>query len=263
MDHAALDHELATERANALLSVVQASCAVRTRAALDTWLQGSIQEFIPHAVVMVAWGDFQLGAISWDFVPCGPECAGVPLNVADVRSLMGDLFARWSANRQQPVSLEAADLRLGNKPLFPPAPGSRIALAHGLNDCRGEYDCLYVFIGPSSLQQEQVKDRLRLLLPSIDTGFRQSTGQDKPAPVATFSAMPEPYVDTGAREPQQPLSAREREVMRWVRLGKTNAEIAQIMNLSTFTVKNHMRRIYRKMDVLNRAQAVGRLGALA
>ncbi|HEY0823061.1 MAG TPA: LuxR C-terminal-related transcriptional regulator [Ramlibacter sp.] len=29
--------------------------------------------------------------------------------------------------------------------------------------------------------------------------------------------------------------------------------------MSTFTVKNHMRRIYRKLDVLNRAQAVGSL----
>jgi DNA-binding CsgD family transcriptional regulator len=42
-------------------------------------------------------------------------------------------------------------------------------------------------------------------------------------------------------------------------MGKTNSEIAMILHLSTFTVKNHMRRIYKKLDVLNRAQAVGSL----
>ena len=264
MDHATIEHEQATEQANALLSVVQASCAVRSRPALTAWLQGAIQDFIPHTMVMVAWGDFHQGTIAYEFVPCGRDCNGVPLEAAEVRSLLGDLFERWTANRNLPVALHAADLRLGNKPLFPPAAGSRIALAHGLTDARGEYDCLYVFIGPSVLQDTRARDMLRLLLPSIDAGFRQSIEQPRSAaPASAVAATPEPRADAGAGEPQQPLSAREREVMQWVRLGKTNAEIAQIMNLSTFTVKNHMRRIYRKMDVLNRAQAVGRLAALA
>jgi DNA-binding CsgD family transcriptional regulator len=30
------------------------------------------------------------------------------------------------------------------------------------------------------------------------------------------------------------------------------------LNISAFTVKNHLQRIYRKMDVLNRAQAVAK-----
>ena len=265
-DEAVMAHEMAAQQANALLSVVQASCAVRSRSALDAWLQGEIQDFIPHDVVMVAWGDFQQGAISWDFVPCGSDCKGLPLNDSDVRGLLVGLFDRWTANRQLPVAMPASDLRIDNKPLFPPTARSRVALAHGLKDCRGEYDCLYVFVGPASLQHERAKDLLRLLLPSIDSGFRQAVApaaRPVPAPASTFSAAPEPYHESRAGEPQQPLSAREREVMHWVRAGKTNSEIASIMNLSTFTVKNHMRRIYKKMDVLNRAQAVGQLGAHA
>lgn len=259
MDHVVIEEELAIEHANTLLSVVQASCSVRSRAALTTWLQGEIQQFIPHEVVMVAWGDFQLGEISYEFVPCARDWNGVRLDASDVRGLLGELFAQWTDNRQFPVALHAAELQLRNKPLFPPAPGSRIALAHGLKDCRGEYDCLYLFIGPASLQEDRVKDLLRLLLPSIDAGFRQSIEQ----PRAAIAAIPAPLPERDRRdvEAQQPLSAREREVMQWVRMGKTNSEIALIMNLSTFTVKNHMRRIYKKMDVLNRAQAVGQLGA--
>jgi len=43
-----------------------------------------------------------------------------------------------------------------------------------------------------------------------------------------------------------------------VRKGKTNQEIALILQISLFTVKNHLQRIFRKLDVLNRAQAVGK-----
>jgi DNA-binding CsgD family transcriptional regulator len=58
------------------------------------------------------------------------------------------------------------------------------------------------------------------------------------------------------------LSAREVEILQWVALGKTNPEIGKILKISEFTVKNHMQRIFKKMDVSNRAQAVGRFKAM-
>lgn len=54
------------------------------------------------------------------------------------------------------------------------------------------------------------------------------------------------------------LSAREAEILRWVALGKTNPEIGAILNISSFTVKNHVQRILKKLDVSNRTQAVGK-----
>ena len=47
--------------------------------------------------------------------------------------------------------------------------------------------------------------------------------------------------------------------MRWVALGKTNPEIGMILDISEFTVKNHMKSIFTKLDVTNRAQAVAKL----
>ena len=54
------------------------------------------------------------------------------------------------------------------------------------------------------------------------------------------------------------LSAREAEILRWISLGKTNPEIGSILGISSFTVKNHVQRILRKLDVINRTQAVGK-----
>ena len=52
------------------------------------------------------------------------------------------------------------------------------------------------------------------------------------------------------------LTARESEVLRWVSEGKTNDEIAVILNLSMLTVKNHLRHAMQKLLVRTRGQAV-------
>ena len=54
------------------------------------------------------------------------------------------------------------------------------------------------------------------------------------------------------------LTAREIEILNWVEKGKSNNEIAQILSISHLTVKNHVQKILRKLNVQNRAQAVAR-----
>ncbi|MGH9566779.1 MAG: response regulator transcription factor, partial [Candidatus Angelobacter sp.] len=55
------------------------------------------------------------------------------------------------------------------------------------------------------------------------------------------------------------LSARETEILDWVGAGKTNSEIASILGISLYTVKNHLRHIFKKLDVYNRVQAVSKI----
>lgn len=52
------------------------------------------------------------------------------------------------------------------------------------------------------------------------------------------------------------LSHREQEVLRELAQGKTNREIADALWLAEDTVKSHLRRVYRKLDVGTRAEAV-------
>ena len=55
---------------------------------------------------------------------------------------------------------------------------------------------------------------------------------------------------------QQKLTSRELEILWWVSKGKTNYEIGMILNISSFTVKNHVSNILFKLQVSNRAQAL-------
>jgi transcriptional regulator EpsA len=58
------------------------------------------------------------------------------------------------------------------------------------------------------------------------------------------------------------ITAREVEVLTWVRDGKTNDEIAEILGLSMLTVKNHVRHAMKKLVVRTRGQAVAKAIAL-
>ena len=53
----------------------------------------------------------------------------------------------------------------------------------------------------------------------------------------------------------RPLTKREAEVLSWVARGKSNAEIATILNICTKTVDKHLERIYPKLGVENRTAA--------
>ena len=55
------------------------------------------------------------------------------------------------------------------------------------------------------------------------------------------------------------LSAQERRVLTLVAEGRTNKEIAVAMKLSPKTVKNYLSRVFQKLQVAGRAEAVARL----
>jgi DNA-binding NarL/FixJ family response regulator len=57
------------------------------------------------------------------------------------------------------------------------------------------------------------------------------------------------------------LTARQLELMRLVERGLTNKEIAVNLNLSEFTVKNHIRRVMREVDADDRHEAVDAIRA--
>ncbi len=53
-----------------------------------------------------------------------------------------------------------------------------------------------------------------------------------------------------------PLTAREHEVLRLLAQGRANREIAEKLFVSETTVKSHLRSLFAKLEVLNRAEAI-------
>jgi DNA-binding CsgD family transcriptional regulator len=60
---------------------------------------------------------------------------------------------------------------------------------------------------------------------------------------------------------QVTLSPRERQIALMVAHGRTNQAIATSLDISVWTVSTHLRRIFAKLAVANRAEMVARLVA--
>ena len=58
--------------------------------------------------------------------------------------------------------------------------------------------------------------------------------------------------------PRASLSPREQEIVRMVARGHTNKAIAAVLDISTWTVSTHLRRIFAKLAVTSRAAMVAR-----
>lgn len=83
----------------------------------------------------------------------------------------------------------------------------------------------------------------------------------QPAEAASSHASAEPQHAEGTsfrmdrERPKPNLTEREKEVLRLVCDGLTNAEIAACLHVSRETVKSELKRIFRKIGVGNRTQA--------
>ena len=59
-----------------------------------------------------------------------------------------------------------------------------------------------------------------------------------------------------SRQPPTLLTKRQLEIMRWVRIGMSNLQIAHRMTVSEGTVRTHLQNIYARLDVQSRTAAV-------
>ena len=62
--------------------------------------------------------------------------------------------------------------------------------------------------------------------------------------------------DEGGRALSVSLTPREREILTWVRDGKSTGEMSSILKISQDTVKFHMKNIFQKLNVTSRSQAI-------
>lgn len=62
---------------------------------------------------------------------------------------------------------------------------------------------------------------------------------------------------------QEELTPRERSVLTYLAEGRTNREIGQILYIAETTVKTHLKSIFAKLDVRNRAEAAAAAWRLA
>jgi transcriptional regulator EpsA len=237
------------------LHIAGQGTAVCTHAQLWQWLQGDVQHWLRHDALIVGWGDFRTGELQYDIVSSVPGLRSQHFTRASIAPLISYLRDCWVAAQQSPceVDITGCQQLLGhcNWQSTQAIASMRTALVHGTTDGPNGNERIYAALSTLTSVPTGGGAALKLLMPFIDIALRRIP----PAP-ARQAACDRASVHTTTAPA---LSERERQIMDWVALGKTNPEIGCILRISEFTVKNHLKSIFTKLDVSNRAQAVAKL----
>jgi transcriptional regulator EpsA len=249
---------LAAGDAASYLKIMAEGSSATRHVDLQRWLQGNMQALLPHDILLSGWGNFEEGSVQHDVVSALPGVRSYAAGTDCLPFLLSKFHSRWVAAGRSPSSLDFREFAhlLGSTSLpgtFSSAMRSmRSVLIHGMRDQRGRHECLYVLLSARELPLETPTEAISVLLPCIDAALRQIT------------QLPQQYRPAQSQlratnEDASGLSERETQIMAWVAMGKTNSEIGTILNISGYTVKNHMQRIFQKLNVFNRTQAVSKV----
>jgi len=235
-----------------LVQNLDASLRIRARHQFFAWTQGTLQSLIEHQLLICAMqngGPARFHVDSFSTVPVEPAHFS-ELFRQDV-SLVPHLTKSWEENHSGAVNCEA-----GNEGQFA---GSALAreltrlgadhiVAHGTHDATGQLTSFFTFAcRPGAIGPRQVY-HVELLVPFLHAAWIRTQ--------VNWQAKTPGVKPTGF------LTPREKEILEWIYRGKSNIEVGMILKISPLTAKNHVQKILRKLDVLNRTQAVGKALAL-
>jgi transcriptional regulator EpsA len=231
------------------LSTVETATRIRKRFQFYLWAQGTLQSFIPHETLLCCVG--QPGTQQSVQVAVTRHIASdeeMQALYAQEGGFTAQLWQRWRDAGQTPIVVQDTDARLGALMRHHHISS---ALCHGFMPPilrePGHYHpgSFFTFLKlPEPIAALRLLHLADILLPYLHLALLQISHSDAPRPTGSHGTISEGL-----------LSERERDVLKWIRAGKTNHEIGMILAISPMTVKNHVQKILRKLNVSNRAQA--------
>jgi transcriptional regulator EpsA len=233
-----------------LMLNLDASLRIHTRHQFFTWTQGLLQDLVKHKLLICAARNARQEAFHVDAVVAPPL---EPLPFCDAfrqdAALVPHLIKTWEDNRFRPVICDAepdGPFAHGAFARELSRAGAERVLAHGTYDGFGKLASLFVFADRrATLGPKQVR-LAEILVPFLHLSCLR------------FQIGWSPKGEGGAPAGPRLVTEREQEILKWIQLGKSNIEIGTILGISPLTVKNHVQKILRKLNVQNRAQAVGK-----
>ena len=229
---------------------VDAALGVHTRPQFFNWTQGLLQGLVRHEVLVCAMRSGELASFrveSFSSTPTDPGAFG-KLFVRDA-GLMPALVKAWEDGSFRPLTLRADEGPFANTAFGREMEkiGATTLVVHGTHDVNGYAASLFTFACQPLAAEKTLSYLAQLVVPFLHAAWVRShvpgRGVEKAMEASSSGGV---------------LTGREREILKWIYLGKSNFEIGAILTISPLTVKNHVRKILRKLDVVNRTQAIGK-----
>jgi transcriptional regulator EpsA len=254
-----LDH-LPVSVQSQILRVLESSLHVQHRGEFFLWAQGQLQSVVPHGVMVGMTFNSAAEQTHCECLQAVPMQEGLLAQIQQADDgLLTTIGRLCHATGQVSYALPLSD---EHKEVADP---EWLALdaqwqQHALGAAQfvatgdlgvGERAFFALMCQPQAANKTQ-QLILRILTPQLLVLLWRSRHYAKQETVV----QPEVRLDTLG------LTGRQLEILHWVKLGKTNNEIAQIVTISELTVKNHLQKVFKRLNVHNRAQAVAKIMAI-
>ena len=254
-----MDTEVKNYFLERVLPAIENSYQIKKHIDFFTWLQNDLAQFIPHEMLLAVWGNFshqnsEQSPLHYDLASSieGINTRLLIGTTKEANRCVTHLHQLWLANNRRCFALNYfsnTEFDYAFRKVFAGLPlNANSLLVYGVSDLRGGNDCLYVFF--SKEEKLQINETLiQCLLPHVDHVLRKIQHLEYAQHIG----------ETEMHFNMLRLTERELEVIDWIKAGKTNQEVAVILEISLNTVKSHIKRIFQKLNVSKRAQAVALL----
>lgn len=240
---------LTQEERQFLVDIIDASMRVLKRHHFFSWTQGVLQSLLPHEILVCGislgyeqhmrmyrfsssryFNDEHFAAV------CEPE-AGL------LRQMMG----HWEVTSlpcliggtSQDTKCDHAWVELLRRHEL------RNAAAHGMRGADGTIKSYYCFARVPEPFSPRLTYILKILVPFMDATLSRVLAQEE-------------REGRDIARTQHTITGREAQILRRIKDGHTNIQIAALLEISPHTVKNHVRKILSKLGVQTRAQATAK-----
>jgi transcriptional regulator EpsA len=236
------DFPLTAEHVQRYARIMEEGTGVRRHYDLLMWLQGEIQFYLPHEIMLCAWGNFDSGFIRYDIISAllgiRTDCS----NISALTPLLQGQFNRWISLGKIPYTLEREDSvflleEYGLQCALGVAlRGVRSAMIHGVSDKRGQHDSLYIAFSSRENSSSSSLHAMQFLLPYLDAAMGQID-----------SVVRERYLSSVLEMKGKGLTGVEEGILALIKAGKTNGEIATQLQISLIALKNQLRTMFTKL----------------
>ncbi len=238
-----------------ILAVIMACAEVREADGFSQVIEGPLREILPHEMMICGiggvspQGNYVNKLIHANYTYANYQYYEALLNANG--KVDSPLMKQWRETKE-PVFFQAER----DDHAFPPDWVSTFkkqkignTIGHGVLDLSGSYSSYFIFSRlPLEVGPEQAY-LLKLVTPHLHLALTN----------AISSVADYPW-NLGIAK--KPLSERQKEILSWIHEGKTNWEIASILNLTEINVKYHIDQIFIKLEVRSRVHAISRAHSL-
>jgi transcriptional regulator EpsA len=238
--------------------VVENSFAIAGRHQFFAWTQSSLQSLLPHEILICGIEDGSRQGMAMHKFSASRYFRDEHFNeIADpLVGLRPRVMAAVEGSRSLlvfcPNAAPSARVRSSDVSLAKLVEDNEMKnlAAHLVTGASGKVEALYGFSRIPVPLDARLGHIIELLIPHLHNAFLRVLATEREISSA------------GSQRMGRLVTPRQEEILTLIKEGKTNAEIAALLDCSPWTIKNHIQAILRRLDSNTRTHAISRAMSL-